>query len=35
MTLGARRHEILWLTARLGLVLTVAGIVIGLGVAAH
>jgi predicted permease len=34
MALGARRHEILWLTARLGLVLTVAGVVIGLGVAA-
>ena len=34
MALGARRHEILWLTARLGLVLTVTGIVIGLGVAA-
>ena len=36
MAFGARRHEILWLTARLGLVLTVAGIVIviGLGVAA-
>ena len=34
MALGARRHEILWLTSRLGLVLTVTGIVIGLGVAA-
>ena len=36
MAFGARRHEILWLTARLGLVLTVVGIVIviGLGVAA-
>ncbi len=34
IALGARRHEILWLAARLGLVLTVAGIVIGLGVAA-
>ncbi len=34
MALGARRREILWLTARLGLLLTVAGIVIGLGVAA-
>jgi ABC-type antimicrobial peptide transport system permease subunit len=34
MALGARRHEILWLTARLGLVLTLAGVVIGLAVAA-
>jgi ABC-type antimicrobial peptide transport system permease subunit len=34
MALGARRHEILWLTARLGLLLTVAGVVIGLAVAA-
>jgi predicted permease len=34
MALGARRHEILWLTGRLGLVLTLTGIVIGLAVAA-
>ena len=33
MALGARRHEILWLTARLGLVVTLAGVVVGLGVA--
>jgi ABC-type antimicrobial peptide transport system permease subunit len=34
MALGARRHEILWLTTRLGLVLALAGVVIGLAVAA-
>jgi ABC-type antimicrobial peptide transport system permease subunit len=34
MALGAQRHEILWLTARLGLVLTLAGVVIGLAMAA-
>jgi ABC-type lipoprotein release transport system permease subunit len=34
MALGARRHEILWLTARLGLVLTLTGLAIGLAVAA-
>jgi predicted permease len=34
MALGARRHEILWLTARLGLVLTLGGVVIGLAVTA-
>ena len=34
MALGARRHEILWLTARLGLLLTLAGVVMGLGAAA-
>jgi macrolide transport system ATP-binding/permease protein len=34
MALGARRHEILWLTTRLGLVLTLGGVVIGLAVAA-
>ncbi len=34
MALGARRQEILWLTAKLGLLLTLAGVVIGLGVAA-
>jgi ABC-type antimicrobial peptide transport system permease subunit len=34
MALGARRQEILWLTARLGLALTLAGVVIGLAVAA-
>jgi macrolide transport system ATP-binding/permease protein len=34
MALGAQRHEILWLTARLGLVLTLAGVVLGLAVAA-
>jgi len=34
MALGAQRHEILWLTARLGLVLTLAGVVLGLVVAA-
>src|SRR5437667_200341 len=33
MALGARRHEILWLTARLGLLLTLAGVVMGLGAA--
>jgi predicted permease len=33
IALGAQRHEILWLTARLGLLLTLAGIVLGLGVA--
>jgi len=34
MALGAQWHEILWLTARLGLVLTIAGTVLGLVVAA-
>jgi predicted permease len=34
MALGAGRQEVLWLTARLGLVLTLIGVVIGLGVAA-
>jgi len=34
MALGARPQEILWLTARLGLVLMLAGVVIGLAVAA-
>jgi predicted permease len=33
MALGAQRREILWLTGRLGLVLTLAGVAIGLGVA--
>jgi predicted permease len=34
MALGAQRQKILWLTARLGLVLTLIGVVIGLAVAA-
>lgn len=34
MAVGAGRQEVLWLTARLGLVLTLIGVVIGLGVAA-
>src|SRR5207253_10074487 len=34
MACGARRHEIRWLTARLGLLLTLAGVVMGLGAAA-
>jgi ABC-type lipoprotein release transport system permease subunit len=34
MALCARRQEILWLTARLGLAPTLAGVVIGLAVAA-
>jgi ABC-type antimicrobial peptide transport system permease subunit len=34
MALGARRHQILWLTAKLGIVLTLAGVVIGLALAA-
>jgi predicted permease len=34
MALGAERREILWLMARLGLVLALAGVVIGIGIAA-
>jgi ABC-type antimicrobial peptide transport system permease subunit len=34
MALGAQRREILWLTSRLGLVLTLTGVAIGLSVAA-
>ncbi len=34
MALGAQRHEILWLTAKLGFVLTGVGIVMGLAIAA-
>jgi predicted permease len=34
MALGAQRREILWLTARLGLTLTLTGVVLGLAVAA-
>jgi predicted permease len=34
MALGAGRQEVLWITARLGLVLTLLGVVVGLGVAA-
>jgi macrolide transport system ATP-binding/permease protein len=34
MALGAQRQKILWLTARLGLVLTLIGVVLGLAVAA-
>jgi ABC-type antimicrobial peptide transport system permease subunit len=33
MALGAERREILWLMARLGLVLALAGVVIGIGIA--
>src|SRR5579859_1061598 len=34
MALGAQRQKILWLTARFGLVLTLIGVALGLGVAA-
>jgi ABC-type antimicrobial peptide transport system permease subunit len=34
MALGAQRGGVLWLTARLGLVLTLAGVAIGLALAA-
>ena len=34
MALGADGYEVLWLAARFGLLLTMAGVAIGLGVAA-
>jgi ABC-type antimicrobial peptide transport system permease subunit len=33
MALGSQRHEILWLTAKVGLVLTLVGVAIGLAIA--
>ncbi len=33
IALGAERHQVLWLTARLGFVLTLVGVIIGLGAA--